>query len=295
MIADGSLHNARFGGMHWTADLPLPGFDAIAQGGADAIVVRRLKSLAERPVLRSVGRANIYADGVQFHWLRQVDFAIDQGRAIGWCPGPDWTGALPISFYSSVAAITLAMRGRVPLHASSVIVDDRAWVITGPGGSGKSTLTAELIAAGAQLLADDLTILSVDGAPLAWRGRPAVRLHPDSAAGIASLRAPEPASDVRGKLLVWPVSRAADTGWPIGGMIVLSDAAPAATSFARALFRPRIMAALPVRAQLHSSLFALAARVPVAVLPPVRGFGAAERQDRLARAMATIVRLRALS
>ncbi len=46
-------------------------------------------------------------------------------------------------------------------HASSVAFDGRAIMIRGPSGSGKSGLALELIALGAELVADDLTRLEL--------------------------------------------------------------------------------------------------------------------------------------
>ena len=48
-----------------------------------------------------------------------------------------------------------AGRDRVQLHASAVAVDGRGCLITGASGAGKSTLAIEMIALGAQLVADD--------------------------------------------------------------------------------------------------------------------------------------------
>lgn len=45
------------------------------------------------------------------------------------------------------------------LHATTVAVDGRAVLITGPSGSGKSALALQMIALGARLVADDRTIV----------------------------------------------------------------------------------------------------------------------------------------
>jgi HPr kinase/phosphorylase len=45
------------------------------------------------------------------------------------------------------------------LHATCVVLAGSAVLITGPSGSGKSALALQLIAIGAQLVADDRTIL----------------------------------------------------------------------------------------------------------------------------------------
>ena len=45
------------------------------------------------------------------------------------------------------------------VHASAVVVDGRALLITGPAGAGKSALALQMMALGAGLIADDRTIL----------------------------------------------------------------------------------------------------------------------------------------
>lgn len=67
--------------------------------------------------------------------------------------------------------------GRLILHATCVAVDGRGLLILGPSGSGKSSLALQLIAFGAQLVADDRTELTRQGdgliatCPDAIRGR----------------------------------------------------------------------------------------------------------------------------
>lgn len=50
-----------------------------------------------------------------------------------------------------------------PLHASAVAVDGRGLLITGRPGAGKTTLVLEMIALGAELIADDRVRAGVDG------------------------------------------------------------------------------------------------------------------------------------
>lgn len=49
------------------------------------------------------------------------------------------------------------------IHASAVSIDDKAVVIAGPSGSGKSGLALQLMAFGATLIADDRVTLTNDG------------------------------------------------------------------------------------------------------------------------------------
>ncbi len=52
------------------------------------------------------------------------------------------------------------------LHASTVAIDGRAVLISGPSGSGKSDLALRLIDRGFTLVSDDRTIVRKDGARL---------------------------------------------------------------------------------------------------------------------------------
>ncbi len=54
--------------------------------------------------------------------------------------------------------------GSLLLHATAVAVAGRALLITGASGSGKSALALEMMARGAQLVADDRVIAAVDPA-----------------------------------------------------------------------------------------------------------------------------------
>lgn len=75
----------------------------------------------------------------------------------------------------------LAHEGRLVLHAGAVRCDDRAIVVLGQSGRGKSTLVASLDQAGFELIGDDALIISKEDQ--AFRARavyPSLRLFPDS-------------------------------------------------------------------------------------------------------------------
>ena len=60
------------------------------------------------------------------------------------------------------------------VHASSVAVDGRAVLITGPSGSGKSDLTLRLLDRGFTLVSDDQTIIKKDGTRLLASAPPTI-------------------------------------------------------------------------------------------------------------------------
>lgn len=73
-------------------------------------------------------------------------------------------------------------------------------LITGPAGSGKSSLALDLMALGAQLIADDRTIVRVSGGALIARCPPEIRGRIE-ARGIGLLRA-DPCAEAPVALMV---------------------------------------------------------------------------------------------
>lgn len=77
-------------------------------------------------------------------------------------------------------AIALHLQGAVLLHASSVVVREKAIVFAGASGSGKSTTAAMLHRLGYAVLSDDVTELAGPPPYRALASLPAMRLWPDA-------------------------------------------------------------------------------------------------------------------
>jgi hypothetical protein len=300
-------YRARAFGIDWRSDIPLPGFDSASGAPSDRpVAVRRVAAFdpppLARPGARAVNRGTVFDNGLAIGWGGEVDFVMTDGDRIDYRPGPDWTGAMPATFYSTISALTAAWRGLLPLHACAVEFDGRAVLIAGAGGVGKSTLTADLMAAGAALIADDLVMVAVDGARVGahdrvLRGRPTIRLHPDTAAALDTTDAWPVPEDPRGKWLVLPRARSLADAVEPAAILILGDEygdgpAPAQGAMLRLfphLFRPTWLNALPMRAALMRDLLRLSTRVPVLGFPAQT---AIDPDSRRARAGAVIGRLR---
>ena len=86
----------------------------------------------------------------------------------------------------SVMGVVCLQRGLLPLHAASIVAEGRAHVFAGPSGVGKSTLAAAAHRLGLTVLADDLSVISLnpEGLPQVWPGVGRVKLWPESLPGL---------------------------------------------------------------------------------------------------------------
>jgi hypothetical protein len=293
-------HHAEAFGTSWLADLPLRHFES-ASGFSDRPVIRvaRRDQLPERATIARRNRGMVYADGFRFRWENEVTFDFHAPGRLDYCPGPDWHGAVPDCFYSTVAALALSWNGGLPLHASAIEWQGKGIIVAGKAGAGKSTLAAELLSQGARLISDDLTMLSARGPEFdVLQGRPGMRLYPGTAQTIEIIASEAVPADPRGKLLVRPASRSTSAAVPLAGLILLGGLhgrlSPA--QLLRMLpahqFRPGWSALVPGAGQRRAWLIELASRTPAMALAPLAGF---DRLARDARRAATLAALQELT
>ena len=81
-------------------------------------------------------------------------------------------------------AVMLTQRNKIVLHGSTLVMGDKTFLVCGDSGAGKSTLSMALQDKGAQMMADDISVIDVDkadGCCYAYSGFPEQKLCRDAA------------------------------------------------------------------------------------------------------------------
>lgn len=76
--------------------------------------------------------------------------------------------------------------GRIPLHASGIVVDGTAAVLAGPSGTGKSTLALAALTAGLPVLSDDTVYVQLQPRLCVWGMPRPIHVYPRDAGGDAT-------------------------------------------------------------------------------------------------------------
>jgi hypothetical protein len=208
-----------------------PGAWRSAPEGGPAVAVR----LA--PIEEVEGR---WSGGGEIGWEANIDgalFVVESGRAGDhrFTHGEGLTGHLSASgsellcsvvdrsdllawrvILDSVLFSVALLAGFEALHAGAVVTKAGVVAITAGPGGGKSTLLAELIAGGAELLSDDVVVLEAQGGatPLAHPGPPLMTV-------------PDAVGEVPGELIApiggeqWVATQVASEPLALAGLVVL--------------------------------------------------------------------------
>jgi hypothetical protein len=122
----------------------------------------------------------------QFFQLAYSDgacFVVNQAATHIWGTAGEFLTMEDLSTYflGPIMGFILRKRGTTALHASAVCMDDKAIVLTGEAGAGKSTTAAALALRGAAVLCEDIAAVKQrDGAFSIEPGYPRVCLWPSS-------------------------------------------------------------------------------------------------------------------
>ena len=115
-------------------------------------------------------------------YVHQGAFFIRNGNEIAYNIKPDasmnFVKQIILCFTMSAA---LAQRQIPVMQGSGVVINDKAYVISGDSGAGKSTLTGELLNNGAGFMSDDMVALDINGEEIkAIPSFPLRKLCPDA-------------------------------------------------------------------------------------------------------------------
>lgn len=167
-------------------------------------------------------------------------FAVRAGREVLVAPVIDLASpSLRVPLYGTVFGVLCHQRGLLALHAGCVAINGRAVLLAGPGGAGKSSLTAVLLRRGCRFLSEDLCPLSwpvptgsdPHGPAIVLPSIPRLKLCPDA---LGHLGWPaDPAARLPSDLekYAWPVPDSARSGpVPVAAIYHLSATATAETT-----------------------------------------------------------------
>ena len=292
-------YRARSFGLLWQSDIEIEHFQSAIGGDESAdVVMYKTSRLQERNPTERINRGFVYTDGFRFDWNGIVTFDMFDGNRIGYFPGPKWGGVLPWPFYSTVTALLLAWRGQLPFHGCAVSVDGQGLVICGESGAGKSSLTAALVAKGAQFLSDDLSVVVPDKDKSGWcvvTGRPGIRLFPSVGCWFFGDDPIPLPNDPRGKVIAVPAINVNDSPVPLRQIIFLGGPEQSLSAIdqfmllRKNLFRPKWLGKLPGIAATRVAVRDISASANVSVEPVI---GETDELALRARAAAIIDRVR---
>lgn len=110
-------------------------------------------------------------------------YLIGHGKEIIIDPVPSVTEAeIRLFLLGSAMGAILHQRSLLPIHANAVIINNKAVIIAGHSGKGKSTLAAAFAHKGLPLLCDDICTIDLSNPmqPLALPGHPHIKLWSDA-------------------------------------------------------------------------------------------------------------------
>lgn len=166
----------------------------------------RVGRVGEKVVAEWCGRARLTAsrDGEHVEIAFATDVSAAEQRKLE-------TGAARILVHQ--------LRGKLALHGAAVAFGDRALVLMGGSGQGKSTLAAALCKAGAALLADDAVALDmVDGVPIVMAMESLHWLDEPARVALGVATTPPTVGD---KAPISP-ARVAPAAVPVAGIVALA-------------------------------------------------------------------------
>jgi len=124
------------------------------------------------------------SEGYLLRFFEMADFSVDRaGEHITCVARHPSTSDLTIRalLLDHVIPPVIALRGLYVLHAAAVRTSAGVCVFAGDSGAGKSTIAAQLTAAGGHFLTDDCLVIDEQGGTVvAWASNPSIKLRDDA-------------------------------------------------------------------------------------------------------------------
>lgn len=165
-------------------------------------------------------------DRITFHVAQAGRILIENGRRVVFdaFPGVD-EDIVRMASIGTTQAMLWYQRGYLPLHASALLVDDRAVAVGARTHSGKSVLAAALTKRGCPLVADDMMVVDWSGKPpMVLPGYQKLRLWKDACEQLGLLDdAIANAYYIPGKFVLETARAPANHPVPLTDLFVLSS------------------------------------------------------------------------
>jgi hypothetical protein len=212
-------------GLNILSQLPVTGFEPAPFEVADVTIHEgRVPETLEKVINKGVLYESndheflLHLGGIGVYYIKNGSEIIVQ-RSVS-------TSDIDLSaFLSGISfGVLLHQRERVPLHASTVVFQDKCILIAGVSGAGKSTLAMALVKEGGSLVADDISVIDFTGEkPAVCPAFPTVKIWEDSLKHLGiSTEGLEPVRKELRKFYL-PVSRFKKTNTVIDHLLVLNS------------------------------------------------------------------------
>ena len=99
-------------------------------------------------------------DDAFLHWPDIADFRAEGGHTLHISPKIKDEGTLKLFTDAEATGLIYLQQGYFLLHASCILINNKAYIFVGTPGAGKSTTVAAFVKAGNAPLADDMTVIT---------------------------------------------------------------------------------------------------------------------------------------
>jgi len=169
-------------GLDILSQLPVTGFELAMITHADVTI--RLGDVPES--IPDVKNKGVLYQSTNTEFLLQIDqvasyHVLNGTEIIVQLLGSSSPADVSAFISGTVFGALMHQRHMLPIHASTVVYNDKCLVFAGISGSGKSTLAAAVVRAGGLLVADDISVIDFSGdSPAVCPAFPMIRIWEDS-------------------------------------------------------------------------------------------------------------------